>query len=173
MEGKARTENDPFNKYVSLFIAFNIFYNLYEKKRMGVVNRYVDYLSGDNQRAMRVVGLSNIDQLFDTLSADLTNYLDIIPVFREEYWPSMRLGNGSHGVPIAESLKLAFRNRNKKDTIDLLVKWLYKVRCNLVHGDKSYTDTHQRELLQSSATLLDKVLTHVLDQYLQNYPLNG
>lgn len=33
---KANDEADPFNNYISVFIAYNIFYNLYAKKRVEI-----------------------------------------------------------------------------------------------------------------------------------------
>lgn len=158
---KANSETDAFDRYVSIFIGYNIFYNLYEKKKKNDLN--VDFLSGDSRRAIAVLELSNSAQLFDEISADLNKYLRIIPMFNEEYWPDGK--RGSRGLPIAETLKTAFQNRDKKKTIELLAKWLYKVRCNLVHGVKSYEDANQRELLQRSAILLDEILVHLLVRY--------
>lgn len=40
-QAKARSETDPFNKYVSMFIANNIFYNLYAEKKS--TRAYADY----------------------------------------------------------------------------------------------------------------------------------
>lgn len=169
--GNANSETDPFDKYVSMFIAYNIFYNLYEKKKNDSLDK--DFTSGDSRRATGVIELSEAAQLFDAVNADLAKYLEIIPVFSEEYWPAERLRDGSRGMPIAKTLKTAFENEDKKKTVELLAKLLYKVRCNLVHGAKSYKDTNQRELLQMSAGLLDKVLGHLLMRYNEKYPLNN
>jgi len=164
---KANSETDPFDRYVSIFIAYNIFYNLYEKKKINDIN--ADFFLGDSRRAIEVIELSDFARLFDELRTDLAEYLKIIPVFREEYWPREALRNGSRGSPITQTLKTVFRNEDKEKTVELLVKWLYKVRCNLVHGVKSYKDTHQIELLQGSAGLLDKILEHLLTRYNEKY----
>ena len=167
---KANSEADPFDKYISIFIAYNIFYNLYEKKKTN--NFDEDFSSGDGRRAIGVVELANSESLFNEICSDLAKYLEIIPVFREEYWTE-NLREGLRRVPISEELKRAFRTADKEKTVNLLVKWLYKVRCNLVHGVKSYKDTHQKDLLQQSACLLDKILGHLLIRYREKYPLNN
>lgn len=51
----------------------------------------------------------------------------------------------------------------------MLLKWLYKVRCNIVHGEKNYDDTRQMKLLKQSSSLLEKVLTHLMDSYNRKY----
>jgi len=163
---KARCETDPFNKYVSIFIAYNIFYNLYAKKRSGDFR--ADFTQGDSNRSSAVISLIETDQLFKSIELDLRSYTSIIPVFNEEYWPRQ---NSSRSVPIAQTLKTGFQAGDARKTIDMLIKWLYKVRCNLVHGEKSYHDSNQRLLLEISATLLDKTLTHLVSRYKQSYRL--
>lgn len=161
---KAKSETDPFDKYVSMFIAYNIFYNLYAKKKSG--NNKTDFSQRDSHRATATTSLIKADQLLVSLEPDLREYVSIIPVFREEYWPRQ---NSSRNVPIAQTLKASFRDRDAENTIDLLIKWLYKVRCNLVHGEKSYKDGNQRRLLEISTKLLDKILTYLVLSYKQTY----
>lgn len=72
-------------------------------------------------------------------------------------------------MPIARTLKAAFREENKDEAVELLVKWLYKVRCNLIHGNKSYKDTDQGKLLEKSSYLLDKILDHLLMKYEEKF----
>ena len=133
---KANAEDDPFDKYISMFIAYNIFYNLYEMKRTN--NFDEDSYDHDRDKAINAIKLSNSVQLFDEISAELDAYLKMIPVFREEYWPRKNLGKGKQGLPLAKSLKAAFLRSDKNEVVKLLVRWLYRVRCNLVHGTKSY-----------------------------------
>lgn len=165
-QAKATCETDPFNKYVSVFIAYNIFYNLYAKKKSG--NSSVDFTQGDSKRATTTISLVEVDPLFKSVESDLKEYLSLIPVFRDEYWPK---ASSRKRVPISKTLKENFSAGNKKETIDLLIKWLYKVRCNLVHGEKSYRDTNQRKLLEISTKLLDKILRHLVSCYKQTYKI--
>ena len=163
---KASSEADPFDKYLSLFISYNIFYNLYEKTITGI---FTDFISGDSRRAIGTLDLVEPHQLFDILYFDLGRYLRIIPVFNEEYWPQEHLRNGATGVPLSQSLKTAYNGKSERLCIELLLKWLYKVRCNLVHGVKSYKDGRQRELLNQSSNLLDIILSHMVERYTQRF----
>lgn len=159
---KANSESDPFNKYTSVFIAYNIFYNLYAKRKSR--NLQADFTGGDSKRATATISLIEADQLFPLIEFNLREYVSIIPVFREEYWPTR---NSPKKVAIAKTLEESLHAKNAKKTIDMLIKWLYKVRCNLVHGVKSYRDTNQRRLLEMSSLLLDKILQHLITQYHQ------
>ena len=163
-QAKAKSETDPFNKYVSMFIAYNIFYNLYAKKRSRRFN--VDFTQGDSRRAIATTSLVDTKQLFESVKSDLKEYLSFIPVFREEYWPK---ASSQNRIPISKKLKENFNAENKDETIDLMIRWLYKVRCNLVHGEKSYYDDKQRKLLEISTKLLDMLLTHLVSRYKQTY----
>lgn len=153
-QNKANRETDPFNRYVSFSIAYNIFYNLYAKRKS-----WSDFARGDSNRATTTISLVEVDQLFRTIESDLRKYLLIIPIFREEYWPTR---SSSKRVPIAETLRASFEAGNAGEAIDMLIKWLYKVRCNLVHGEKSYHDDNQKNLLEMSSLLLDKILQHLI-----------
>jgi hypothetical protein len=163
-QAKARSDTDPFNKYVSIFIAYNIFYNLYAKKKSA--GAYADYSGRDSHNAIATISLTKPDQLLKSLGPDLREYLSIIPVFNEEYWPKQ---SSSRSVPIARTLKASFCDGDAWNTVDLLIKWLYKVRCNLVHGEKSYKDENQRSLLEISTGLLDKILQHLECRYTETY----
>ena len=161
---KASDEADPFNKYTSVCIAYNTFYNLYAKKKSG--NLYADYTQGDSKRAIDTITLVEGEKLFKSLETDVEEYLSIIPFFREEYWPKH---NSPNRIPISKTLKKNFKDRNELETIDFLIKWLYKVRCNLVHGEKSYSNPDQRKLLEMSTKLLDNILRHLVVRYKQTY----
>lgn len=162
-QSKARFESDPFNKYVSIFIAYNIFYNLYEKTE----HPSADLTYGDNKRAIATISLvTDGDQLLHSIDSDLKDYLEIIPVFREEYWPTKR---ARKRVAISRTLKEAVKNGDAEKAVEMLLKWLYKVRCNLVHGEKGYNDEMQKRLLAKSSLLLDKVLQHFIESYREVY----
>lgn len=159
---KGNDELDPFNKYVSLFIAYNIFYALYEKTENS--NDFKD-----SEGAISTLDLiPDRTELFQEMEPDLREYAQMIPVyeFREEYWPSNKARNR---VAISQSLKQALNEKNANQAIEMLIKWLYKVRCNLVHGEKDYNDASQRKLLSKSSSLLDRYLLHVLKCYRATY----
>ena len=156
---KAQHETDPFNKYVSIFIAFNIFYNLYKKTK----NPSADLTYRDKSRAIETTSLLDETQLFESLKHDLSEYIAFIPAYRDEYW------NKKDQVPINVALEEAFEKEDKKRIVEVLLKWLYKVRCNLVHGEKNYDDQRQRRLLEMSGSLLERVLQNAVKSYRQLY----
>jgi hypothetical protein len=156
---KSKQEKDPFNKYISICISYNIFYNLFAKTK----DPSVDLTNGDSKRAVNTIELIiDADKLFKILQPDLEKYLQIIPAYREEHWQK---------IPITKELKQAYKENNAKKTIDLLLKWLYKVRCNLVHGDKGYQDDQQKMILEKSNLLLGVLLENLLEIYLRRYCL--
>ena len=160
---KSHQEENPFDSYMSIFIAYNIFYSLYWNTRYSsrAQNR------GDQRKALATTALLNgSDQLFQRIQPALENYLRIIPIYRREYWPHSRALNR---VSISEELELAIQAGDAKRTVEMLLKWLYKVRCNLVHGEKDYDDLGQERLLDASAHLLDRILEHFLVAYRQEY----
>lgn len=160
---KSRRESDPFNKYISIFIAYNIFYNLYGK----IKNPSADFTTNDKRRAISTLSLLTRPlrkKLFLSIKSDLEDYAMLIPIFREEYWPHVRSPNR---VAISETLKRALKEDDANIAIDMVVKWLYKVRCNLVHGEKSYKDTNQKKLLEKSSLLLSKILGILVDRYIR------
>jgi ABC-type uncharacterized transport system auxiliary subunit len=152
---KARREQDPFNKYVSIFTAYNIFYNLYKKTKEPTA----DLTLKDRIRAIEILPLLKANQLFESLKNDLSEYVNFIPIYRDEYW------NKTDQVSINAMLAEAFQKGDNERTIEMLVKWLYKVRCNLVHGEKNYDDERQKSLLSMSSRLLEKIVDHGLASY--------
>lgn len=155
---KARSEEDPFNRYVSIFTAYNIFYNLYAKTKNPNLK---DLTYNNTKRAIGTLDLIRCKDMVQFLKNDIEDYLTIIPIFREEYW------GRKHKVAISKTLKEVYKEGDKEKTIEMLLKWLYKVRCNLVHGEKSYNEGSQKNLLQKSSSLLDKVLEHLMENYRQ------
>ncbi len=155
---KGRKEEDPFDKYVSIFITYNMLYNLYAKTRYPGTDSSRD----DRGKAIRMLELvSEPGRLVHRLDDYLGDYLNFIPIYSEEYW------EGKIGIPISDALRFAYREGWAKETIELLLKWLYKVRCNLFHGDKDYDDAKQSKLLKMSSTILDIILSELVIYYLQ------
>jgi len=160
---KARGEHDAFNRYVTIFIAYNIFYNLYAR----TMDPNVDLTFGDSYRATKTLDLvSDKAQLFRQIRSSIEDYANIIPVFREEYWPTIK---SKDRVALSDSLKKALAEADADKALDMLIKWLYKVRCNLIHGEKGYNESAQRKLLSKSSLLLDEYLSYILALYRQRY----
>lgn len=156
---KAQSETDSFNKYLSIFIAYNIFYNLYKKTK----EPSADLTYGDRSRAIEILPLLDENQLVHSLKNDLLEYIAFIPIYRDEKWDKGDV------VSINKALKESFEKEDKKRTMEMLLKWLYKVRCNLVHGEKNYNDQRQKRLLAMSSSLLERVLQNAVKHYRQLY----
>lgn len=144
---------------MSIFIAYNIFYNLYKKTEYPSA----DLTYGDSIRAIEPQSLIDSGKLLELLRSELKEYLEFIPIYREEFW------NKQKRVPIFKTLDSAFKAGDAKKIIEMLLKWLYKVRCNLIHGEKNYDDTEQKKLLAQSSSLLEKILSHAVNSYCQLY----
>ncbi len=154
---KAKQEVDAFNRYISVFIAYNILYNLYKKTKYPGA----DLSSGDSTRAIATIDLvEDPDELISLLRPCLDRYLNMLPIYREEYWP-----RPPSGLPITKKLKEAISSDESREAIRTLLMWLYKVRCNLVHGEKGYKDTDQMDLLSESSVILDKILGYLMRRY--------
>ena len=128
-----------------------------------------DLSKGDGDKAVAAMELlqETADESLRKLSPKLSEYLDLIPAFREEFWP----GKGPQPrVAISEKLKDAFEKGESKVVLEMLVKWLYKIRCNLVHGDKGYDDLQQQTLLVQSSQLLEVLLGEMIVSFGRQYP---
>jgi Apea-like HEPN len=161
---KAEHDDDPFDRYVSYFIAFNILYNTYAVElRSGV-----DLSTGDRTRAVGAGNLiTNASLAIENMGSALTDYIRMIPIYGEEYWHTW----GKPDIPISQSLKESFDHRDHPNTIMYLLMWLYKVRCNLVHGGKGYGDPKQRTLLIMSSDILARLLDNLISNYRAGYPI--
>lgn len=159
---KAARERDAFNRYVSLFTAYNVFYSLYEKTKNPAA-KFRDLYGAISTLDL----ITDRSLLFKEVRPDLEDYVRIIPVYREEFWPPTQ--KGMEKVPIASSLKRALEEENADQAVEMLIKWLYRVRCNLVHGGKDFNDEGQKELLAKSSILLDKYMLHALKGYRDKY----
>lgn len=150
---KGDAESDPFDKYVSYFIAFNVLYSThYALEHPGS-----DLTRRDRQQAISVLGkLNDQESLVQSLEPTLREYLDVIPVSSEEYW--------NEGEPgIAMSLKLAVEHRDTGQILENLLKWLYKVRCNIVHGGKGYDEGKWGRMLMLSSVLLRRIVVGLIE----------
>lgn len=158
---KARDENDSFDRYISYFIAFNILYNLNAKK---VIPNFdpIKSKNRDSELATKTIIelISDNATFVEKVAPELFPYIRLIPVEEREFWGK---------IDIAKALKATF---GKKDyeTILNLFRWLYKVRCNVFHGGKSYDINRWKVLLDQSSYLLDEILELLIRYYEIKYP---
>jgi hypothetical protein len=122
--------------------------------------------SGDQRRAIGTLDLiEDRVQLFQRMRADIEDYAAFIPIFREEYYYSTR----KNKVAISKSLKQALEENNADQALEMMLRWLYKVRCNLIHGEKGFNDALQKKLLARSSSLLEVYLIHISEGYHQHH----
>src|SRR5207302_10226127 len=133
---KSRTDTDPYDSYISVFIAFNIFYNLNAKTR----NPRTNLRFGDGKRAVDVWRFVDAATLMTRLGKHLDSYVNLIPVETEEYLDG--------GIPIAATLRQSYRTGAAQQATEFLFRWLYRVRCNLFHGSKNFNVETQGEMLR-------------------------
>lgn len=158
---KGDNEQDNFNRYISYFVAFNMLYNIYAKQ----LNLSEDLTINDRKRAVNVANLiQNKSQFVIAINPKLLAYIKIIPVLAEEYW------DRNMQEPVSGKLKEACANRNDAIIIEYLLKWLYKVRCNIFHGEKEYNPAKWDKLLSLSNELLKAILIMLLSDFNATYP---
>lgn len=151
---KAQGESDEFDKFISYSIAFNILYNMYAKR----INPSLDLSRGDNNRAIEIINLITDKKIFVKTLPSLCEYMNMIPVSKEEYW-------GQRKIPIAASLRRSYNKNDANGILEYLFKWLYKVRCNLVHGEKEYDENKWEAMLKFSNELFDKIIKQLIANY--------
>ena len=156
-QSKSRAEEDPFNRYASIFIAYNTLYSLYGE----MLFPEADLSRKDFELAVGASELVSAPRtLIEHLQPELGLYLELIPVFREEYYSESRTR-----IPISVALKDAVARGEDFRAVQMLLRWLYKVRCNLFHGEKDYSDSQQRRMLDLSATLLQRIVDTMIGEY--------
>lgn len=147
---KATKESDPFDKYISYFIAHNMLCSLVALHD----NPKVDLMSGDADRAFGVARIIRDKKNFvDQIKEELADYVGRIPVESEEFWK---------GVAISKELNLAINQDSPERIIEYMLKWLYKVRCNMFHGAKEYNMAKWGPVLDSGNALLGRAVSLLL-----------
>lgn len=158
---KSEKEKDPFDKYISGFVSFNVLYNMIALER----DSRADLTTGDGRRVLESSNvISDKCGLVRRIAPLLAIYLRLIPAFREEYWGRTR-------IPISQELKNAVANDKPDLVVWYLLMWLYKVRCNLFHGEKDYDDEKQKVIVTHSYELLNEVLSDIILGYRAQYKL--
>jgi len=151
---KSNEDNDPFDKFISLFIAFNMFYNLYALYK----DPYTDLEHGDRDKALSTLELLDKTAFFNQHRDQLSS----LGLECEKFTVEVRTNRKKENVSMRLS-ELVNKNK-KKDATDLALKILYSIRCNLVHGEKG-RDEPQKELLETATALLKVYLVDMLSSF--------
>lgn len=155
---KANSTRDAFDKYVATFIAFNMFYNLWHKIKNPTAKEK------QPQEGIKLMGVLELVNFEDPpnlthLVDDLIKILEEDQLFVEIYeWKNKKL----EFTGLAQDVLTKHRGQNDK-LMKYILKTLYKIRCNLVHGEKGYED-RQIRLLNKSSEILKVKLLYLINQ---------
>jgi len=134
------------------FVAYNILYNLYAR----IKNPSVDLSTNDKNRSVKVHELINGPRQFiHGNDEDINSFINLLREFREEKW----IRNSTE--TINDSLERSYINRNYKLVIRDVLRMLYKLRCNMFHGEKDMNAPNQYELIEVSNKLLKTILDEI------------
>lgn len=156
---KAQSDDDQFNRFMSLWIAYNMIYCLYSKH----VKPRESKIKNDSKKAIRMKNLiSGSDELRQYLISVAPNLIDILNHFRDEKW-------GNDNITLKIHLENFYRNSNYENLLDIYLKILYKIRCNLFHGEKSYYSQRQHQLLELCSNILVRILSISINNFKSAY----
>ena len=135
---KSRNEKDCFDKFVYGFFAFNALYSefyLREKYEKDAIKAFFDAHYDGNQGALK--------EIFDT------------PEY--EYFcnraPIRDMRNDTISWRAKDDLE-KIREKNTRKSTKAMLMILYQIRCNLFHGDKSFTNLNDQEIMKNASELL-------------------
>lgn len=135
---KSRNEDDYFDKFVYGFFAFNA---LYSEFYLGTF---------DERRAIR----DFLDAHYDRCKAEFKRIFDL-PEY--DYFcnraPIRDMRNDVISWYAKEDLE-RIRERIPRKSTKAMMMILYQIRCNLFHGDKSFTNLNDQEIMKNASELL-------------------
>ncbi|NJE49616.1 hypothetical protein [Thermococcus sp. 9N3] len=162
---KAKQEADGFNKFFSLWVGYNAFYNHYHfytstRRSQG---------SSEKNKIIQTAKLLTISEKRAILFKHLTN---IEYILKENYTIKLRGKDGDVKQKLKEYIE-KFRNDPNDDNIEIafefLLKLLYGIRNNLFHGKKLLSDYIQEKLLTKAYNILLTIFSLMLIKYLICY----
>ncbi|MGQ4894447.1 MAG: hypothetical protein ACP6IQ_07500 [Candidatus Njordarchaeia archaeon] len=148
---KAETEKDGYNRFFSLWVAFNTFYNLISNKQ-SERERILETLETLNDSEKKI--------LFKMLKEDIRHWL------KPRYILKLKI-QGEYKRVNKELIERLEQN-DYEESLKCLMKCLYATRCNLFHGEKSIDDEVQNMLLEKAYGILRKMFSILLVKFLIN-----
>lgn len=89
---------------------------------------------------------------------DIRSFICLLRKFQEEKWTT------KSNESINDSLERSYLNRNYKLVIRDVFRMLYKLRCNMFHGEKNMNASNQHELIEVSNKILKTILNEIFLQ---------
>ena len=135
---KSRNEEDYFDKFVYGFFALNALYSEY----------YLSY--SDERKAIKSL-------LNDNYEMNISAFRQIFDLPEYEYFCNRDaiMNMRTHSVSdldIANAEKI--REKSPKGSTRAMLMILYQIRCNLFHGDKSFVNSNDQEIMKNASELL-------------------
>jgi len=162
---------DWIDKYVSYFVAFNFLYNTVTDKVIAFVNPPARQILDNVQATIDIINFTGAQEILDHLhqSNRDNDIADLLIVMQQRHF---NISISKQGQPRPqEDLQLTtdLASNNPSEKALAILKILYKVRCNIVHGRKGL-QPYQMLLLEPVTNLLASIIALVFNR-LQQYPV--
>lgn len=150
-------QKDPFDKFIALWVGFNIIYNLYDAHRNPSIHRD-EY--NDHRKAVQIKEIIKGSDLIKVIETKF-KVIDLL----KQYNISHERNDGSV-VHYNVELERSYKNNDLDRAFEMFLECLYKIRCNLLHGEKERESYRQRRLLQGCNSALLLVVKNALNKYI-------
>ncbi|MEI7636246.1 MAG: hypothetical protein WCJ37_03000 [Syntrophus sp. (in: bacteria)] len=151
-----------YDKFFTLFVVFNRLYAeaTFELARRGSINlapnRPLPDKKGATEYTLEVIGLDNFENLYrSNLSEPVQTIANLIE--SERFYIILSSPNGDIQPEKDQALLHDLKSTGKTRALAIL-EVMYKVRCNLFHGHKSFHPI-QTDLLKPTICILEKIIT--------------
>lgn len=138
---KSEREVLPFNKFICLWVSFNIFYGLSEQHISGDKNKVIYFSGKEKYKDLFIKALKEDKSLF----FGFYNYLNEEKVYNKGY-----IKNFTESSSPARYTKI--------DSLREYLECCYLIRCNLFHGDKMESDAGDSVLVEKINPSFQKFL---------------
>ena len=158
------SEYDCFDKYFSLFVAYN---RLYAQATLVLAGR--GQIKLDNRRffpdaqaatdyVIQYLGASEFLAQIDN-DANANNALATLAhlIENEEFYIRLDMVTGNRQLDKDGELLTELRSTNKTERASAILQALYSIRCNMLHGHKGFNEI-QCKLLCPALVLLSKTI---------------
>lgn len=144
---KSRDEQKPFNKFIYLWISFNIFYGFTEFEVKGEENKINSFSKKKEFKDL----FEKVIQGHKVYFFDFYHYLNEEKVHNKRFIKNLtRDGSPAKYVNI--------------DSLEEYLDCCYKIRCNLFHGDKMEADAGDSALVTKINPSFEKFLEYLYAQ---------
>lgn len=138
---KSKHEEDNFDKFVYGFFALNAMYSV--------------YYEGDERRAIKDLFYDSVDMHYSEYRAIMDapefEYFCNRPAIKNCKYDPNRDDPGRRDTS-RDTAKLLDRSTRSSNRAMLMI--LYQIRCNLFHGNKSFGNFDDQEIMKNAAELL-------------------